>query len=299
MNASVCELTKLRRFGLLFLFAVFAGLSIFVRLSSRYEDYWTLFGVHLQKQGLSNVLLTAAIGTIVISTYLNTTIKAIKVITLVFAAGFLFFSAALIISTMLEFNRRVTNGTLVEKRGDIPPLMMAAYKGDLREMERLINNGADVNARNDVNNTAIHFAAGATPIQNQKYRGSPEAVAYLIEHGADVNAQNNTKITPLMDAVINDNLESLKILIAHGADVNKVSKYNETALSMAIIRTTSAAPLEPEPFICRYRDIAIELIQHNADPNFRDFTGFTPLQAAEKYHQDGLIKELKDHGARE
>ncbi len=298
MNMKSDKSLKSRGLYFLFLFCIFAGLSIFLRLTSSYNDYYTLFGFHLQKQGLSSVLLVAAMFAIFIPAYFTIPAKAAKVGLLV-AFAVMFFSAALIIPTMLKFNRRVNNGTLVERLGDIPPLMLAAYKGDLREMERLIKSGVNVNARNDVNNAALHFAAGATPIQNQIDRGSPAAVAYLIEQGADVNAQNNAKITPLMDAVINDNLESLRILIARGADVNKVSKYDESALSMAIIRATSAAPLEPEPFIRRYRDIAIELLQHGADPNFKDFTGRTPLQTAEKFHEEGLVKELKDHGAKE
>src|SRR5260370_16936700 len=160
---------------------------------------------------------------------------------------------------MIKFNQRVNNGTLVERPGSLNPLMMSAYKGDLREMERLIENGAIVNARNDVNNTALHFAAGATHIQNQIYRGSPEAVTYLIEHGADVNAQNNAKITPLMDAVYNNNLESLKILIARGADVNKMSRYNETALSAAMIR----ASCRPDTFATPYPHPPIDLLSHS------------------------------------
>ncbi len=275
MNMKSDKSLKSRGLYFLFLFCIFAGLSIFLRLTSSYNDYYTLFGFHLQKQGLSSVLLVAAMFAIFIPAYFTIPAKAAKVGLLV-AFAVMFFSAALIIPTMLKFNRRVNNGTLVERLGDIPPLMLAAYKGDLREMERLIKSGVNVNARNDVNNAALHFAAGATPIQNQIDRGSPAAVAYLIEQGADVNAQNNAKITPLMDAVI-----------------------NESALSMAIIRATSAAPLEPEPFIRRYRDIAIELLQHGADPNFKDFTGRTPLQTAEKFHEEGLVKELKDHGAKE
>src|SRR5438093_8264274 len=199
------------------------------------NDYYTLFGFHLQKQALSSLLLLLAVLTILIRTSFTTQARAIKVTALILTAG-MFMVVALPLSTMLKFNQRVNNGTLVEVHGNTTPLMMAAYTGDLREMERLIKNGADVNARNDANNTALHFAAGATPIQNQIYRGSPEAVAYLVEHGADVDARNNTKITPLMDAVYNNNLESLKILIAHGAAVNAESKYIATALSEAMIR---------------------------------------------------------------
>src|SRR5258708_27104513 len=297
MNSN--ESIKSPRLSFLFLFCILVGLSIFLRLTSTYNDYYTLFGFHLQKHGLSSVLLVAAMFAIFIQVYFTIQAKAAKVGLLV-AFAVMFLSAALIIPAMLKFNRRVNNGILVEKLGDIPPLMLAAYKGDLREIERLIQNGADVNARNDVNNTALHFAAGGSPA-SQIYYGSPSAVAYLIERGADVNAQNDTGTTPLMDAVVNDNLETTKILIAHGADVNKVSKYDETALSMAVLRAHSefADPPSMVPFVRRYSDIAIELLRHGAEPNFKDFTGRTPLQTAEKFHEEGLVKELKDHGAKE
>jgi len=73
--------------------------------------------------------------------------------------------------------------------------------------------------------------------------------------------------------------------LGHRADANKESKYVATALSEAIIR--------------RYRDIAIELLHHGANPNFKDFTGNTPLRAAEKFHEKGLVEELKKYGAKE
>lgn len=110
-------------------------------------------------------------------------------------------------------------------------------------------------------------------------------MAYLLQHGADIDAQNNTGITPLMDAVYNNNVDSLKVLLAHGAHVNKESKYVATALSEAIIR--------------RYRDIAIELLHHGADPNFKDFTGRTLIKVAEEFHDNGLVDELKKYGAKD
>jgi uncharacterized protein len=286
---------KSRRLYFPGLFAVFAVSSILLRLTSSYTDYYTLFGFHLQKQGLSSLLLVLALLVVFIPAYVNAQVKGSKISLLVSAGGLLLYTALVVPRDIIKFNQRVNNGTLVERHGNTTPLMMAAYKGDLLEMKRLIQNGANVNARNDVNNSALHFAAGATPIENQIYRGSPEAVAYLIQHGADVNAQNKTGITPLMDAIYNNNLESLKILLAHGADVNRVSKYNETALSAAIIRAAGRADM----FGNRYRDMAIELLQHGADPNFKDFTGRTPLKAAERFHENGLVEELKKYGAKE
>jgi len=283
-----------RRFLFPGLFAVLAGASILLRLTSTYNDSYTLSGFHVQKQGISTLLLVMALLTVSISGYVHARNKASKAGLLISAGGLILLTALFVPSQMIRFNQRVNTGTLVEEPGGLIPLMMSAYKGDLREMERQIQNGADVNARNDVNNTALHFAAGATPIQNQIYRGSPEAVTWLIEHGADVNAQNNTKITPLMDAVYNNNLESLAILIARGADVNNISRYNESALSAAMIRASGRA----DSFGNRYRDMAIELLRHGADPNFKDFTGRTPLQTAEQFHEGGLVRELQEHGAK-
>jgi len=280
------KLAKPRRLPYLFLlYVALAGPSIYLLLKSGQNDYYTFFGFHMQKRALSRLLLFLAISVVLIPNLFRVQTKISRVICWILTLGWLF-TVFLPISTMLKFNQRVNNGTLVEIHGNTTTrLMMAAYEGNLQEMERLVKSGADVNARNDVNNTPLHFAAGATPIQNQIYRGSPEAVAYLIRHGADVNAQNKTGITPLMDAVYNNNLDSLKVLLAHGADVNKESKYVATALSEAIIR--------------RYRDIAIELLHHGANPNFKDFTGRTPIEVAEKFHDNGLVYELKKYGAKE
>jgi hypothetical protein len=266
------------------LYVALAGPSIYLLLKSSQNDYYTFFGFNMQKRALNSLLLFLAISVVLIPNLFRVQRKISRVIYWILTVGWLV-TVFLPISTMLKFNRRVNNGTLVEIHGNTTRLMMAAYESNLQEMERLIKSGADVNARNDVNNTPLHFAAGATPIQNQIYRGSPEAVAYLIRQGADVNAQNKAGITPLMDAVYNNNVDSLKVLLAHGADVNKESKYVATALSEAIIR--------------RYRDIAIELLHHGANPNFKDFTGSTPIKLAEKFHDNGLVDELKKYGAKE
>lgn len=51
----------------------------------------------------------------------------------------------------------------------------------------LINNGADVNARNIQNDTPLHWAA---------FYGSPEVAKLLIESGANLKALNAKGETP-------------------------------------------------------------------------------------------------------
>jgi ankyrin repeat protein len=58
-------------------------------------------------------------------------------------------------------------------------------------MELLINNGANINARN---------RSGMTPLHAAALMGQYKAVELLVNKGADVNAKNNEGITPLQIA---------------------------------------------------------------------------------------------------
>jgi hypothetical protein len=268
----------------LLLYFAFAGPALYLLHTTGNNDYYTVLGFHAQKHALSSLLLFIATLIILVRSIYSIQHKTTKIFSMVLVGGWIFV-AALPLSTMIKFNRRVTHGTFIEIHSNTTPLMMAAYEGNIQEIEKLVKSGADVNARNDVNNTALHFATGATPIQNQIYRGSPEAVDDLIKHGAVVDATNKGGITPLMDAVYNNNLESIKILLAHKADPNIQSKYTAAALSEAVDR--------------RYRDIAIELLRSGANPNVKDFTGRTPLQTAQNFHDIGLVESLRKYGAKE
>ena len=59
-------------------------------------------------------------------------------------------------------------------------LLEAAKRGTTEEVRRLLDAGADVNARGDDGVTALHEAA---------YYGPADVVQLLIDHGADVNAR--------------------------------------------------------------------------------------------------------------
>ena len=90
----------------------------------------------------------------------------------------------------------------------------------------LIDNGADVKAKNKSGYTPMHFAK------------KPEIVKLLIKNGADVNAGKGTVGVPLYNTY---DVKIAKLLIDNGADVNGAGRYGYTPLSNA--RTVEMAKL--------------------------------------------------------
>ena len=91
------------------------------------------------------------------------------------------------------------------------PLMSAASNGDINAVKRLLNEGADVNAKNSDNWTALTKAARD---------GNTEIVKLLIEKGADVHAKAYKGYSALMVAALGGNTEIVKLLIEKGADID-------------------------------------------------------------------------------
>ncbi|MBU4320334.1 MAG: ankyrin repeat domain-containing protein [Nitrospinae bacterium] len=113
------------------------------------------------------------------------------------------------------------------------PLSTAAKRGDINAVKELLNQGADVNEKNDSGNTALMSAA---------LEGHPEAVKFLIEKGADVNAKNNRGWTPLFYAAAFGKTDTAKLLIGKGADIDAAivnlerssSYYGKTAVQAGV-----------------------------------------------------------------
>lgn len=88
----------------------------------------------------------------------------------------------------------------------------------------LIENGADINAKDSFDKTPLHKAVTA---------GNHEMVKLLLSNGAHVNSQNALKNTPLYNGVVKG-FEICATLLNHGADPNNVTFYQETPFSRAV-----------------------------------------------------------------
>ena len=167
-----------------------------------------------------------------------------------------------------------TEATLAPLRGTSPPrtenfksgelnadsqihLFVAARGNDIKAVQWLLANGAEVNAKNDNGWTPLHGAAtknaseaaavllangaevnvtsnGWTPLYMVAFRNASEAAAVLLANGAEVNVKDNDGWTPLHWAADRNASEAAAVLLANGAEVNAKNNDGETPLDLAI-----------------------------------------------------------------
>ena len=103
--------------------------------------------------------------------------------------------------------------------------MFTVGKGYRDVAELLIDRGAEVNATNDDDWTALTIAA---------IDGHRDVVELLIDRGADVNATDGQGQTALMFAANKGHRDVVELLIDRGADVNVTDDQGQTALMIAV-----------------------------------------------------------------
>ncbi|GAV82661.1 Ank_2 domain-containing protein [Cephalotus follicularis] len=105
-------------------------------------------------------------------------------------------------------------------------LHIAARKGDLKEVRRLLNNGMDVNVA-----TWGSKAKGVTPLHLGAQGGHLEVMDELLDRGANIDARTWGACgwTPLHTAAKEKKKEAIKFLVENGAflpdDIND-SRFN-------------------------------------------------------------------------
>ncbi|KAK7867801.1 hypothetical protein R5R35_001213 [Gryllus longicercus] len=148
------------------------------------------------------------------------------------------------------------------------PLHKAAFNAHAEVVSLLLQRGADPNAVNCSGDSALHFAAWND--------GSGRCVVLLVRAGADVNARDKDGETPLHRAAwMEHSGRCVELLVRAGADVNARDEDEETPLHKAACSDVSSRCVEL-------------LVRAGADVNARDEDEETPLHKAACSDNSGL-----------
>lgn len=138
-------------------------------------------------------------------------------------------------------------------------------------LKLLLKNGANVNAQDDLGETALHILV---------FKSHPKVVELLLKYNPLLDAEGSNGETPLFHAVKYGEFEIVWILVDRGANVNHRNIEESTLLHLACINY--------------YQKIIKCLVHSGADLNARDSFGNVPLMyflSAVKITRQGTAEE--------
>ena len=153
-------------------------------------------------------------------------------------------------------------------------LHQAALNGDAATVTRLLQQGADVNARD---------RWACTPLHRAGWHDRVQVARVLLAHGADVNAADEQGETPLHWAAERGHAQVARVLLASGPDVNARARLGWTPLHVAAS--------------FGHTQVAGLLLEHGAEVDVRARPGWSPLHLAASLGHSETAKLLLEHGA--
>jgi len=114
-----------------------------------------------------------------------------------------------------DFSVRAMSGDTLLHRAANPH----HQRDQLKIMQLLLNQGADIDARDSDGRTPLHYSSSWLRIEGagSSTRGTVEGSRLLLEHGADIQAEDNDGKTPLQVALENGHHEMAEFLLGMGA----------------------------------------------------------------------------------
>jgi ankyrin repeat protein len=167
----------------------------------------------------------------------------------------------------------------------------AARQGDRRTLERALERGVDVNARDELGCSALLLAVrdagdlavveflesrgadsdapdtnGRTPLSWAASNGRDDLVRHLLGRGAQLDVRDDAKRTPLFHAVLGNHRDTVRLLLERGAGVDPADEFGDTPLMLACAKG--------------FDDMAKLLLERGADPAARNQEGRTARDRA-------------------
>lgn len=159
----------------------------------------------------------------------------------------------------------------LKDEGGVTPLLWSTLRGDVKTVELLLKNGADVDAM-DKNE-------GQTPLMVAAANGIDVAMVPLIQYRAKLDLRDKKGRTALFLAVAQNRPSAIGILLAAGADPN----IGERSQGLSVV---SAAAFQNNPAILA------ALIDAGADVTQPDFRGLSALEHAAASGSTDAVKML-------
>lgn len=157
----------------------------------------------------------------------------------------------------------------------------AVRSNNVEEVKKLISSGAELNARNEEGQTALHLAV----LNGTFSDADAPLVSELLSAGADKNAkQQNSGWTPLHLAIANNHVAAVSALLAHRVQTEVWDDRGKAPLHLAARQG--------------HTQIVKELLSSGADKNARErIAGATPLHIAAFEGLPWIVKILLEAGA--
>ena len=193
-------------------------------------------------------------------------------------------------------------------------LHIAAYHGQTKSMEVLVELSASIEKKDDSSQTPLFLAS---------WQNNPEAVRWLVEKKANTDTATNRGFTPLHVAARNGCEEPMKILLEAHAKFEYQDEKGHTPLSIAALWGKAGAVkilieydanIEAQDLAGntalmqaiqgnltdKHMEIVNLLLEHSANVEHHNRKGLTPLMKAAEIAEDDaaeIVQQLLDKGA--